>query len=118
MEWFRRVKINHTNMEYNNQNGRRENSVYQESVPAGKRKYFLDIRTTRDGDHYLTITERTKKRQGMDFESQRHTIYLYKEDFVKFENAFRNCAEKIREFIPNFDEVQFSMQENTEKGNE
>lgn len=100
-------------MEYNNQNDRRDNSVHQESVPAGKRKYFLDIRTTRDGDHYLTITERKKRREGMHGEvsSQRHTIYLYKEDFVKFENAFRSCGEKIRELIPNFDEVQFEKRE-------
>ena len=50
--------------------------------------------------------------------SQRHTIYLYKEDFVKFENAFRNCGEKIREFVPNFDEVQFEKREDFNGGRE
>lgn len=84
-------------MDYNN--NRRDNSVHTESVPAGRRKYFLDVRTTREGDHYLTITERR--------EGQRHTIHLYKEDFVKFEDAFGICGEKIRELVPNFDEVQF-----------
>lgn len=94
-------------MDYDNQNFRRDNSVYQESIPAGRRKYFLDIRTTRDGDHYLTITERKKSRQGMDYEQERYTIHLYKEDFVKFEDAFHKCAEKMRELVPNFEEVQF-----------
>ena len=93
-------------MEYNN-NTRRDNSVHTESVPAGKRKYFLDIRTTREGDHYLTITERK--------DGQRRTIHLYKEDFLKFENAFRTCGEKIREFVPNFDEVQFEKRAPYEK---
>lgn len=108
------LKLNQTDkMEHNNSNGRRENSVHQESIPAGKRKYFFDIRTTRDGDYYLTITERKKRYLGGDggYEHERHTIYLYKEDFVKFEDAFRNCGEKIRELVPNFDEVQFEKKE-------
>ncbi|MEM7361619.1 MAG: DUF3276 family protein [Bacteroidota bacterium] len=88
-------------MDYNN--NRRDNSVHTESVPAGRRKYFLDIRTTREGDYYLTITERK--------EGQRRTIHLYKEDFVKFENAFNTCAKKIRELVPNFDDVQYEKKE-------
>ena len=98
-------------MSYNNQNEHWGNSVYQESVPAGKRKYFLDIRTTREGDYFLTITERKKTRHGEEFGTQRHTIHLYKEDFVKFEKAFGKCGQKIRTLVPDFDQVQFEIKE-------
>lgn len=82
----------------------RDNSVFSKSVHAGRRKYFLDIRTTRNGDHYFTMTERK--------DGQRHTVHIYKEDFLKFENAFNECKEKIRELIPNFDEVQIEAKPN------
>ena len=37
------------------------NEIYSKSVRAGKRTYFFDVKSTRSGDHYLTITESKKK---------------------------------------------------------
>lgn len=106
-------------MDYNNQNKRRENSVYEESVPAGKRKYFFDIRTTRDGDYYLTITERKKKYEGMDSVGfERHTIQIFQEDIGKFEEVMNSCSKKIRELIPNFNEIQFEKKDDYERRDE
>ena len=45
------------------------NEIYSKSVRAGKRTYFFDVKSTRSGDHYLTITESKKKfDQGGDFQ--------------------------------------------------
>ncbi len=90
------------------------NNVYQRSVPAGKRKYFLDIKTTRSGDHYITISERKKKERDGYYsgEHERHTIFLYKEDLNKFAKAFSEVNDKMREILPDYD---FSQYEKTEE---
>ncbi len=56
--------------------------VYSKVLRAGRRTYFFDVRETRAGDYYLTITE-SKKNTGEDgsFFYKKHKIYLYKEDF-------------------------------------
>ena len=64
-----------------------KNGVYSKKVRAGKRRtYFFDVRTTRANDYYLTITESKKRFEDDTYE--RHKIFIYKEDFVKFVNAF------------------------------
>ena len=95
-------------MDYN-QNERRQSSVYEQTVLAGKRKYFFDIRQTRDGDYYITMTERKKKFQsdGGEAEHERHTIFLYKEDLNKFSRAFLELRDKMKEFMPDYDFSQF-----------
>ncbi len=59
--------------------------VFSKRVRAGKRTYFLDVRSTKSGeDFYLTITE--SKRSG-ESEREKFKIFLYKEDFEKFRDA-------------------------------
>lgn len=59
--------------------------VYSKAVRAGKRTYFFDVKSTRDGDFYLIITESKKvTRSNGDFNFEKHKIFLYKEDFEKF----------------------------------
>lgn len=71
-----------------------ENEIFEKSEPdgiyskvlrAGRRTYFFDVRETRAGDYYLTITE-SKKNTNEDgsFFYKKHKIYLYKEDFANF----------------------------------
>ncbi len=59
--------------------------VFSKPVRAGKRTYFFDVKSTRGGDFYLTITESKRKveRDG-SFTYDKHKIFLYKEDFEKF----------------------------------
>ena len=66
-----------------------QEEIYSKVVRAGKRTYFFDVRATRADDYYLTITE-SKKFFNEDGSShyKKHKIFLYKEDFVKFKDAF------------------------------
>lgn len=59
--------------------------IYSKVLRAGRRTYFFDVRETRAGDYYLTITE-SKKNTSEDgsFFYKKHKIYLYKEDFENF----------------------------------
>jgi hypothetical protein len=64
---------------------------------AGRRTYFFDVRSTKAGDYYLTITE-SKKFTNDDgsFHYKKHKIYLYKEDFHEFKD---NVEEMIQYII-------------------
>ena len=59
--------------------------IFSKVLRAGRRTYFFDVRETRAGDYYLTITE-SKKNTADDgnFFYKKHKIYLYKEDFESF----------------------------------
>ena len=72
------------------------NEIYSKSVRAGKRTYFFDVKSTRSGDHYLTITESKKKfDQEGNFNFEKHKIFLYKEDFDKFKEGFIEVIDKV-----------------------
>ncbi len=59
--------------------------IFSKVLRAGRRTYFFDVRATKAGDYYLTITE-SKKFTNDDgsFHYKKHKIYLYKEDFSEF----------------------------------
>lgn len=71
-----------------------KNIIFSISARAGKRTYFFDIKPTRRNDFYLTITE-SKKRINNNgrFYFEKHTVFLYKEDFYKFSNALNQVFE-------------------------
>ena len=80
-----------------------KNGVYSKRVRAGKRRtYFFDVRTTRANDYYLTITESKKRVDDDTYE--RHKIFIYKEDFMKFVNAMQETVDYIKtELLPDYD---------------
>jgi len=80
-----------------NDNRERE-EIYSRAVRAGKRTYFFDVKTTRRGDYYLTITE-SKKRFDRDgnFRFEKHKVFLYKEDFDKFTEGLEDVVNYIKE---------------------
>lgn len=81
-------------MAYDNNNEKKVDSVYSNRVKAGKRRtYFFDVRETRGSDYFLTITESRKRFDSDGYD--RHKIFLYKEDFEKFEEALRDSLAKI-----------------------
>ena len=94
-------------MENSNDQEKYRNEIYSKSVRAGKRTYFFDVKSTRSGDHYLTITESKKKfDQDGNFQFEKHKIFLYKEDFAKFRDALTDVIgfivkEKGEEIISN-----------------
>ena len=62
--------------------------IFSKAVKAGKRIYYMDVKSSRTGDMYLSITESKKVTSG-DADSptvnfEKHKIFLYKEDFEKF----------------------------------
>ena len=70
--------------------------IFSKSLRAGRRTYFFDVRETRAGDYYLTITE-SKKSSNEDgsFYFQKHKIYLYKEDFENFKEYLNTATDFI-----------------------
>lgn len=74
------------------------NEIYANAVRAGKRTYFFDVKETRKGEYYLTLTEskrRFSKEQGKFF-YEKHKLFLYKEDFEKFTTALEDVIEFIK----------------------
>lgn len=75
--------------------------VYSKPVRAGKRTYFFDVKATKSNDYYLTITE-SKRKVDKDghFSYDKHKIFLYKEDFVKFMESLQEAIDFINEKSP------------------
>jgi len=82
--------------------GRYRGEVYSKRVPAGKRTYFFDVKTTRSGeDFFLTITE-SKRIDESRYE--KHKLFLYKEDFGKFVSAMHEVVSYVRdECLPDYE---------------
>ena len=70
--------------------------IFSKVLRAGRRTYFFDVRATKAGDYYLTITE-SKKFTNDDgsFHYKKHKIYLYKEDFTEFREILAEMTDYI-----------------------
>ena len=74
-----------------------KNEVLSRAVRAGKRTYFFDVKTTKNEEKYLTITESKRKfnADSGNFFYEKHKLFLYKEDFLKFQNALAGVVNFI-----------------------
>ncbi len=73
-----------------------QEEIYSKVLRAGRRTYFFDVRSTKAGDYYLTITESKKfTHDDGSFHYKKHKIYLYKEDF----EAFREHVSEMMDYI-------------------
>lgn len=88
--------------DYNNEN------IFSKRLKAGKRRtYFFDVRTTKNNDYFVTLTESKKRYDGDGYD--RHKIFLYKEDFNKFIEALNETINHVKtELMPGFDFDAFS----------
>lgn len=104
-------------MAYDN-NDKRMESVYSKRIRAGKRRtYFFDVRSTRNQDYYLTITESRKRFNDNGYD--RHKIFLYKEDFNKFIKALNEAVDHVKtELMPDFDFDAFNHDTPLNEGEE
>lgn len=95
-----------------------KNDVYSKKIRAGKRRtYFIDVKTTKGDDYYLSITESKKKFDGEGYE--RHKIFIYKEDFNKFLKAIEDAVSYIKtDLMPGYDFDAFDREADdiTDKG--
>ncbi len=84
-------------MEEDKKQERRED-IYSQAIRAGKRTYFFDVKATKADQYYLTITESKRRfsaEQGKFF-YEKHKIFLYQEDFDKFQNGFETALHFIK----------------------
>ena len=94
--------------------------IFSKVLRAGRRTYFFDVRSTKAGDYYLTLTESKKfTNEDGSFHYKKHKIYLYKEDFSEFSNILNEMtsyviSEKGEEVISERHQKDFKKEENTE----
>lgn len=70
--------------------------IYSKTLRAGRRTYFFDVRSTKAGDYYLTISESKKfTNEDGSFYFKKHKIYLYKEDFEGFNDLLKEMTQYI-----------------------
>jgi hypothetical protein len=86
--------------------------VFSKKVRAGKRTYFFDVKATKGDDYYVTITESKKRYEDGGY--VKHKIFLYKEDFNKFSEAFTETINYVKsDLMPEYDFDEFTRR-NTE----
>ncbi len=86
--------------------------IETKAIKAGRRTYFIDVRATRDDDYFLTITESRKKTHAdgsVTFD--RHKIFLYKEDFMKFSEGLSEVIDFVKNAKPEYFENEAAEQE-------
>ena len=83
-----------TNRDFNSGRdfGRKE-ELYSQAISAGKRKYFFDVKETRGGDKFIVIAESRKlfDNNTGNFYYEKNKMFLYKEDFEKFQKGLSNA---------------------------
>ncbi|MBE0646714.1 MAG: DUF3276 family protein [Bacteroidales bacterium] len=85
-------------MEENEKKDRERGEIFSKAVRAGKRTYFFDVKATISDEYYLTITE-SKRRFNNDqgkFFYEKHKLFLYKEDFQKFNEGLTEVIDYIK----------------------
>lgn len=86
------------------ENGDKE-IIYSKAIKAGKRIYYLDVKKNLKNDLFLAITESKKiqpKRGSGNgpISFEKHKIFLYKEDFIKFMDGMEEVINYIRSNNP------------------
>jgi hypothetical protein len=86
------MSMEDTEKNYNN------DELFSKAVRAGKRTYFFDVKSTRSGENYLTITESKKRfdQQTGKFFYEKHKLFLYQEDFQKFFTGLSQSFEFVK----------------------
>ncbi len=86
---------------------RREDIVFSKKFKAGRRRtYFFDIRETKGGDKYATITESKRRDNGEGY--NRHKLFIYKEDLTRFRDSLNVLIEEMQAQMPDYDFDEFA----------
>ncbi|MDD3739571.1 MAG: DUF3276 family protein [Lentimicrobiaceae bacterium] len=96
--------------------------VFSRIVKAGKRTYFFDVKSTRNGQLYITITESVKRfdeEQGK-YTYRKHKLFLYKEDFEKFSHGLEDVLSFIETGVepPEREYPPYNSFDNTDEQND
>lgn len=74
--------------------------LFSRSVKAGRRVYYIDVKQDRRGQYYLSFTESKRVQDGTEIVPpvlEKHKIFLYQEDFQKFQEAFNAALDYVKE---------------------
>ena len=74
-------------------------SVFTKMVKAGHRTYFIDVKTTRSNDYFLSITELRKKITPTGTVNERNKVFVYQEDIDKFTESMEEVLHYMRSHI-------------------
>lgn len=87
-----------------------QQGFFSRKLRAGKkRSYFFDVRSTKQGDFFVTITESKRRYDRPGYDS--HKIFLYKEDFKDFQDKLSETLDHIKtELNPTFDYENYNRQ--------
>jgi hypothetical protein len=86
--------------------------IYSKVMRAGKRTYFFDVKSTRNDEYYLTITESKKKySDNGKFHYEKHKVFLYQEDFEKFTENLEDVIRFIHENQPETEKQESEPEE-------
>lgn len=88
--------------------------LYSQSISAGKRKYFFDVKQTKGGEKFITIAESRKvfDNETGQFYFEKNKMFLYPEDFEKFERGLANAFHFIETGEKPADEIDNNYRRN------
>lgn len=94
--------------------GNRQEEVFSKRVRAGKKRtYFIDVKATKSDDFYITITESKKDFKNPNYYIKQK-IFLYKEDFNKFQAALNEAIDYVKtDLLPDFEFDMFDKDDET-----
>ena len=73
-------------------------SVFTKMIKAGHRIYFIDVKTTRSNDYFMTITELRKKiLSNGDTVNERNKVFVFQEDIEKFTEGLSSVVDYLKQ---------------------
>ncbi|MBP3227723.1 MAG: DUF3276 family protein [Bacteroidaceae bacterium] len=72
--------------------------LFSRAVKAGRRVYYIDVKSDRNGEYYLSMTESKRVYEGTEATPpvlEKHKIFLYREDFEKFGEALKAAFDYV-----------------------
>lgn len=73
--------------------------VHSQTIKAGKRIYYIDVKKNRKDEMYLSITESKKivngEGENASVSFEKHKIFLYREDFEKFATGIKAAIDYV-----------------------
>lgn len=74
-------------------------SVFTKMIKAGHRTYFIDVKTTRQNDYFMSLTELRKKITPTGAVNERNKVFVYQEDLEKFTDGLNEVLAYMRSHI-------------------